>query len=318
MLECSVIICTHNPRTDYLRRALDGLIRQTLSKERWELLLIDNASENNLVDTWDLSWHPFARHIREEELGLTPARMRGIQSANGKLLVFVDDDNILAENYLEAALSLSGEFPQMGAFGSSKIIPLYETRPSPELEPHCDLLALRNSDTELWANLPVATTAVPFGAGLCVRRKIAQALLIKKRLGGPILDRKGKALLSAGDIEFSLVASDTGFGHGIFPRLQLTHLISAKRVERDYLLRLNEGMAFSNELLSRIRNRELGYPLPSIKRELRLLLGALYKILASKGIDRQFSYRSCRGQWMAFQEYRRLTRRSEQTDGVPI
>jgi hypothetical protein len=35
----SVIICTHNPRMDYLARALAALKEQTLPKELWELLL---------------------------------------------------------------------------------------------------------------------------------------------------------------------------------------------------------------------------------------------------------------------------------------
>ena len=66
----SVVICTHNPRPDYLRRTLDALKTQTLPQEQWELLLVDNASEKALTGVWDLSWHPRARHIRENELGL--------------------------------------------------------------------------------------------------------------------------------------------------------------------------------------------------------------------------------------------------------
>ena len=45
MISISAIICTHNPRPDYLRRVLDALKAQTLPKEQWELLLIDNASK---------------------------------------------------------------------------------------------------------------------------------------------------------------------------------------------------------------------------------------------------------------------------------
>src|ERR1022692_4717847 len=100
-MKFSVIICTHNPRPDYLRRTLDALKAQTLPKEQWELLLIDNASKEPLADTWDLSWHPQARHIREEALGLTRARLCGISQSKGELLVFVDDDNVLSADYLE-------------------------------------------------------------------------------------------------------------------------------------------------------------------------------------------------------------------------
>src|SRR5207247_815678 len=100
-MQTSVIICTHNPRSEYLRRAFEALKTQTLPLLDWELLVIDNASREKLSDTWDLSWHPNARHFRENELGLTPAHLRGIKEARGNTLVFVDDDNLLAPNFLE-------------------------------------------------------------------------------------------------------------------------------------------------------------------------------------------------------------------------
>ena len=50
MATLSVIICTHNPRLDYLRRTFDALKLQTLDRDQWELLLIDNASDNECRD----------------------------------------------------------------------------------------------------------------------------------------------------------------------------------------------------------------------------------------------------------------------------
>ena len=76
--DISVVLCTHNPRADYLDRVLVGLRRQTLSFQRWALLLIDNASNEPLANRFDIGWHPNGRHVREDELGLTPARLRGI------------------------------------------------------------------------------------------------------------------------------------------------------------------------------------------------------------------------------------------------
>ena len=45
MLDASVIICAHNPRSDYFARILDGLRNQTLPLHKWELLIVDNASQ---------------------------------------------------------------------------------------------------------------------------------------------------------------------------------------------------------------------------------------------------------------------------------
>ena len=50
MYEISVIICSHNPRVDFLLRTLDSLRQQTLSLQNWELLLVDNASSQSLAE----------------------------------------------------------------------------------------------------------------------------------------------------------------------------------------------------------------------------------------------------------------------------
>src|ERR1035437_9739406 len=50
---------------------------------------------------------------------ITHARLRGIKESKGDLLVFVDDDNILAADYLEQSLKIADEFPKLGALGGS-------------------------------------------------------------------------------------------------------------------------------------------------------------------------------------------------------
>ena len=93
-MQLSVIICCHNPRRDYLERVLEALKAQTLSTDNWELLVVDNASESLVSASHNISWHPNARHVREENLGLTRARLRGIAESSADLLIFVDDDNV--------------------------------------------------------------------------------------------------------------------------------------------------------------------------------------------------------------------------------
>src|SRR5690349_9705551 len=112
----TVIICTHNPRPDYLGRCLAALEAQTLYPDKWELILIDNASVPDRAPRPDLSWHPHTRLIHEGNLGLTPARLRGIREAKGSLLVFVDDDNVLNADYLEMALHIAEEKTFLGAW----------------------------------------------------------------------------------------------------------------------------------------------------------------------------------------------------------
>jgi glycosyltransferase involved in cell wall biosynthesis len=258
----SVILCTHNPREDYLRRTLDAVEKQTLPKDQWELLLIDNSSKEPLAGKWDLSWHSQGRHVLEEELGLTPARLRGIREARGGLLVFVDDDNILAPDYLERVLDIADRHPFLGAFGAGVLKPEFETEPDPAFVPYLGYLALRTIKMSVWSN-DSTDPIIPWGAGLVVRQQLAHAYqrVVNSCRWRRSLDRKGDSLVSAGDDEFSKVACGMGMGKGIFIELDVTHLISAKRLEKAYLLRLAEANAYSHVILNHLHGVAFS-PLP--------------------------------------------------------
>jgi len=250
-MDISVIICTHNPREDYLRRTLDALSAQLLPKEQWELLVVDNASSIELRNTLDLSWHVNSRYIREEKLGLTQARMRGIRESNGNLLVFVDDDNVLDPNYLGNSLRIAEERSFLGVFGAGVIEPEFEELPHEKLKPYLAMLALRSEHQPFWSNCP-DDMCVPWGAGLVVTRSVADTHL-QKVATSPLqmmLDRKGALLTSGGDDAFSWTACLMGLGRGVFPQLKVIHLIGRRRLEPDYLLKIAYGIAYSRTLLS--------------------------------------------------------------------
>jgi glycosyltransferase involved in cell wall biosynthesis len=249
----SVIVCTHNPREDYLQRTIEALKNQTLSRDLWELLLIDNHSTPPLRQRVDLSWHLLARIIEEPELGLTPARFCGIQEARGDLLVFVDDDNVVDANFLEVAREIAAKHSCIGAFGGV-IVPEFEIAPHPESRRLWHNLAVREPQGDRWANfyLPMG----PCGAGLCVRKPIA-LMYMKTARECPIrkqLDRRGQSLAGGGDEDLVLTALDVGQGIGSFESLRMTHLIPSRRCDLDYLLRLEESLACSSELLSYARS----------------------------------------------------------------
>jgi hypothetical protein len=106
-------------------------------------LLIDNASKQPLPDIWDISWHSRGRHIREDKLGLTHARLRGIQESGGGLLVFVDDDNLLALGFLERAAAISVQLPVLGCVWSGIIGTGVRGSAAAELRSNLNPLALR-------------------------------------------------------------------------------------------------------------------------------------------------------------------------------
>ncbi|NJN10968.1 MAG: glycosyltransferase family 2 protein [Richelia sp. RM2_1_2] len=297
----SVIICTHNPRNQYLTRVLQSLKTQTLSKESWELLLIDNASDKVLLSEIDLSWHPQSRYLREDELGLTPARLRGIKESQGETIVFVDDDNVLEPDYLEVVLRISKNYPVIGAWGG-QTIPEFEVEPPIWTKPYWGYLAVLEFQEDKWSNLLHQNETSPCGAGMCVRKNVANkyADLIKYdsarlKLGRKGLDEKSQILLSGEDKDLAFTACDIGLGTGIFTALRLKHLIPANRVTTEYFVRLIEGTSYSTKILESLRGKMPDISEPFWKRK----LSEFYKLQKMHPQERPFFKAQLRGEELA-------------------
>lgn len=246
----TVITCTHNPRPAYLAATVKALAKQTHALDQWEYLLVDNASAPERAPVVDLSWHPHARTIREEQLGLTPARLRGIREARGNLLVFVDDDNVLDEDFLAQAVTAAEERPFLGSW-SGQCRPGFDVPPPAWTRRYWGSLVIRNFTQDVWSNLPRLAETMPCGAGLCVRSEVAQHYLAIHESGRRRFqfDRTGDSLVSGGDNDLAACACVLGLGVGLVAALKLTHLIPSERLTVEYLARLADGIQFSSLLL---------------------------------------------------------------------
>jgi glycosyltransferase involved in cell wall biosynthesis len=249
----TVVICTRNPRTEVFARVLDALTGQTLNTPRWELVIIDNGS-TPAVSLPVLPAELRCRMVIEPTAGLTPARIRGIHEASGDLLIFVDDDNILAADYLETALWIASEFPQVGAFGG-RVLPEFEQEPPAWLQPFLSRLALADFARDAWSNLPGDRGLTPCGAGLCIRRQLSEKWADEvtadpRRLA---LGRRADDAASAEDADMVYTCIAEGWGAGRFTALCLTHVIPAARLDFDYQRRLARGIGWSYGRLLAIR-----------------------------------------------------------------
>jgi hypothetical protein len=91
------------------------------------------------------------------------------------------------------------------------------------------------------------------------------------------LGRKGSALSSGEDSDMAFCACDLGYAVGVFPQLSLLHLMPRGRLDRNYLLRLVEGMAFSHAVLRYLWDDRLPGELPRVRRCRSQRLLDLYK-----------------------------------------
>lgn len=271
MIRVSVLLCSHNPDPARLARCLSGLAAQELPNHLWELLVVDNASSPPLscdrlphVDRLRLQL------IRESQLGLTPARLAGIEAARGDVLVFVDDDNVLAPDYLGNALALMDADPRIGAAGGI-LEGEFEAPPPAWMSSYLNLLGIRDFGPRPINALIYGQVGPwePIGAGMVIRRVVAQHYV--SIAGDPLrrsLDRRGRGLASCGDTDMARCAPDLGYALAYDPTLRLVHLMPAFRVRYGYMLRLVHGIKRSGILLDRIRT---GQP-PALRGPLQAML----------------------------------------------
>jgi glycosyltransferase involved in cell wall biosynthesis len=115
----SVVICCHNGERR-IAQTLAALARSE-SKFPVEAILVDNNSTDGTSRTarevWERLKPPFRLLIvHEPQLGLAYARRRGVMEAAYEYIVFCDDDNWLAPDYLSIAREILFD-PKVGAAG---------------------------------------------------------------------------------------------------------------------------------------------------------------------------------------------------------
>jgi glycosyltransferase involved in cell wall biosynthesis len=252
----TVVLCAHNPSGSAISRVLASLARQTLPSSSWELLLVDNMSAPPLSER-GLPLPSNTRFVVETELGLTPARLAGFAAAKGALIVLIDDDTVVEHDYLEIGLKLMTDHPEVGAAGG-RVRGEFAAPPGRWVLGHLDLLAIRD-----FGDRPIRALVYnevgpwePCGAGMVVRRQVAQAYAERTRdPSRRRLDRTGKGLSSCGDTDLARTAPELGLYLAYEPRLALTHLIPASRLRARYLARLAYCVQRDGWFLYRLRGK---------------------------------------------------------------
>lgn len=262
MPKISVIVPTHNPKSELLEATLAGLRGQSLPLPQWELVVVDNASTPPLQ--LDLSWHPQSRLISEPKLGLVAARIAGFAATHSAVVVLVDDDNVLRPDYLEQSLALAALYPRLGTWSGSLRLQ-FQDGAIPPPPAWRGFLAERHCSADSISRDPHHHESTPWGAGMCLRREVVEAYVEQirsdpRRLG---LDLQGGQLIYGGDTDMAYVGCALGYDKGVFSRLALDHLIPASRCSREYLIRAAEGHGYSEVLHAHLREGHYSQPRPA-------------------------------------------------------
>jgi glycosyltransferase involved in cell wall biosynthesis len=129
-LKISVVICTYN-RSVYIKDAMESLYNQTLTKDAYEVIVVNNNStdttqqvcESFIASHTDVNFY----YLNESQQGASFARNTGSKTARSPLLCFMDDDAIADKDYLERIVKFFEQHPDTGGLGG-RIIPRYIPR----------------------------------------------------------------------------------------------------------------------------------------------------------------------------------------------
>ncbi|MCC6982051.1 MAG: glycosyltransferase [Bauldia sp.] len=233
----TIAICTRN-RAASLRRTLVSLAGLAPPAAPWEVVVVLNdCSDDSAVVVEEFAGSLPLVVGTEPRAGLSPARNRAVELATGELIVWTDDDVLLAPGWLRAYEAAATAHPEASFFGGP-ITPLFEGTPPPWLLPALPVIgsayARQLVETD---GAPVRPDRLPYGANFAVRAGVQRRHPFDLALGqAPI------GWLRGGEETAVLGAILAEGGSGVWVKdAGLDHVIPPERQTLDYLARYYEG-----------------------------------------------------------------------------
>ncbi|TFZ67418.1 glycosyltransferase family 2 protein [Hymenobacter sp. UV11] len=243
----SVLICTYNG-IGRLKPTLAHLARQVVASTiPWEVIVVDNNSSDGTLTyckaEWNLLGKPVPLYLLSQPIpGKQFALEMAYDAANYEFMCIVDDDNWLQVDYLQRGYDILCVNPAIGLVGGRNVGAFEIKMPAWFPAFQASYAVGKPIVYSAESNDKVASGEVLngtlWGAGLFVRHAIwreLRALKFKSLFTG----RQGDKQLVAGeDDELCFLTRLLGYKIWYSDDLQLTHYMTAGRLNENYLLRL--------------------------------------------------------------------------------
>ena len=128
----SAVICTYN-RYDVLVKALESLKRQTLPRNQYQIIVVDNSPDHRLAEEMKEKYEslPLIKYLVEKTPGLSNARNVASRICGTKYIAYLDDDAIASPGWLDNILKGFDLFGDEAEILGGRVDPLWEIeRPS--------------------------------------------------------------------------------------------------------------------------------------------------------------------------------------------
>ena len=236
--EISVVVCTYN-RAALLTRAVESLFAQQAEGTRFEILVVDNNSNDNtraVVESLQAKSPVPLRYIFEPRQGNAYARNTGVEQAEAPIVAFIDDDVVATDNWVSAIKSGFARYPQLSFIGG-KVLPLWEGDPPSWLtRAHWAPLALLDygdKEAEIAGQMPLGLLTANIAFKKDVFADVGQF--------SPSLQRIKDAIGSMEDTEFLMRACRSGKTGRYLPDLVTWGSIDPERLTKAYHRRWHTG-----------------------------------------------------------------------------
>lgn len=231
----SAVVCTYD-RYDLLAEAIASLQAQTLSPERFDIIIVDNGPNAEQSEERRATYEsiPNLRWFWESTPGLSNARNRGVAESEADLIAFLDDDALAAPDWLEATLRAFDELPPTDGVLGGRILPRW-TVPRPGWLSDGLLIYLSVIDWPGDIARPIADNEWIAGANIIFRRSLLNDL------GGfdVNLGRTGGAQILLGNEEKEMIERCRVAGSRCIydPRVVVQHLVDPSRLSQEWFRR---------------------------------------------------------------------------------
>lgn len=285
-VELSVIVCTYN-RCKSLRATLDSLLMQTLIRQRYEIITVNNGEElpKELAEFMSKNG---IRLITESRRGLSYARNTGGRAARGRYITYIDDDAVADDKLLESIIGAFETHVRAGIIGGQVIL----KTPSPKPE------VILPGREELWSEYRVGYKnyrevvfqyEFPYGANFSVSRAAFEAA------GGfnEEYGRIGSGFEGGEETELCFRVRRLGFKIGIEPSAVVYHFVDPERFTYEHVKQTIRAGIFTTYRLYRdgispsVWNR--GY----IRERIKIESAELEKLKSIGASETEIFYKKC-------------------------
>ncbi|MBS7254394.1 glycosyltransferase family 2 protein [Flavobacterium branchiicola] len=236
MIKYSIIVCSYN-RFNFLSETISSILDVLKERSDFELLIIDNNSSDETPSLKEkYSKNSNVKYFFETQQGLSYSRNRGMTESSGNILVYLDDDIEIVDDYftfcdeifLNDHISISG----------GKVIPYKVNVPIWLPQKYYFLVSVYDL-----GNDPKEVKYL-MGGNFAIRRNAA----LKIGFYDTALGRNGKKLAGGEEIDYQNRAVKLGYKMYYSPKQNILHKINEK-LNMVYVLSYARELGISERII---------------------------------------------------------------------